>query len=1313
MKKNAGFDSNVNNYNKTKELHVLNTFRNNKTIPIFASLKDTQFVKSSQKTRFPRNVKKSTYKSKKENTSGQNLKVILDLQSENEEDRYDYYNTDNYYGDYQEKNTNGLVDDWSLIFEMDKNSRPITRTLSESQERKRCVKECTQIIKAGKDQQFQNLFQGNIEDERKLKSADKDFQFSKPNTTIPEELNKSKKNTLRLKQIDDDYFINILKQLIDKLNKSKLKSSNNRDKDILALKNNELDQTTIEENKTVNEKITNSSSEEEWILKFEKMKGNRIRDRLNSSPENTFINGNWVRNKIIKNKSNDCKSLVNDIGIEISDKNESIAKSDIKPSNLLLPENQVTEVDVEMSKTLNNFQTVSTQENIEISTSPKPEKNGHPLEPRETIKPLSSTTKDNLESTITDENDNNQEKTIEPTINNFQTSSTIGSNEESTSDPNILLKLKKPVGTSQADEKKNQPKINNLEGVTNIADSSSKEKENNSLESNVNYNCDKKVVKQILSSIIIKNITEIKTNTIPSKNQKVNVLNKRSNQSQKSNGEINSSKTNLEELNENSFNKSMKIIINKQSQNDTYYNTNKNMNNVFKKSSSKDIHPELNLKQFKLNNQKKKNNNISEVNNKRVNLTPIHKDLKKSVTNLKKNIQIKNDTNLGNNFVKYKNKLIENNKIYTTLKIPSIVLTKSISQISSRNKPEESIKHVKYRDIISDSNQKKAITKLNHDVPVYSKTYYSKRNSSIKNTNDDSIVKKDSLTSKNLSQASMKIINKPLSTIKSRPLGQIIEHDNDIKNEGLRTVDDKLKYKPPLNTTGKKDPLNMHINQKQISLKDSEDNNYDLVSIKLRKLPSLVKHIDDTKNQMIPTKTHEYIDLTKSPTIINKLTVRNKDASKPKIWKSTQLIQTPKMFTRLTGTTVPMENDEITSTLKLKKSLSDEEKKVSLVPLRVLEKKKPLTTLDLFDKSSSPLKKQNSIKGQSLTKAGLKSSLKFKNKPDPKLLLNFKPRTDYYDHTPYTNEDLKPIIFKESRKILPKTNSELSLQNPASWQTLFGNQLPNILGLKPLKSVPIIHPEYDDYYDTQKNSKSKQGLNISNYGPITLDYIEYDDENSKEKSLNRSRFEVLPPMKVAHGIFKIPLVGHTIYHKNGSEHMSDIFIPIEKSDGQHSALSLKELLTGDFDLLNGHDDRILDIKQKSETGSTFNSAWIPKDKTNFDVTENLFDPQTLMALRRSKENQETAPIHIMQIINNSLCPGNHNDTKDIKNSEYVSNDEVKFQQLRNEDKKMLTSRLRSSSNNKQINPKFENAYNHFDSEILDKFLQVYSPINTV
>jgi len=113
------------------------------------------------------------------------------------------------------------------------------------------------------------------------------------------------------------------------------------------------------------------------------------------------------------------------------------------------------------------------------------------------------------------------------------------SNEELTSDLNEASKIKNP-GTVESND--NIPKTNFSDEETIVENSNLDEKENKSLDDSMNCSCNKKIIKNILSSTMVTNITEIKTDQFTSPdNLKMN-NHKRLNQLLKKNSEINKAK---------------------------------------------------------------------------------------------------------------------------------------------------------------------------------------------------------------------------------------------------------------------------------------------------------------------------------------------------------------------------------------------------------------------------------------------------------------------------------------------------------------------------------------------------------------------------------------------------------------------------------------------------------------------------------------------------------------------------------------------------------------------------------------------------
>jgi len=1346
----------------------------------------SSFVNSSQINRFPRQV---SNKNNNEDTEyKRHIKVILDLKPDNYEDMYDYYDSGKY-NDNREKKINGLIDELNLHREIEQNSRPITRNLNESQERKRCTKIITQNLDSTNHQQSQKLLSTNIEDGIEPTLKCRDCELLKSNINLGEPKNNYNSNQQLEQMGGNDHFIKVLNQLIGKINKPK----NVKSTLIKELPKQKSIEPIMLENRFVENSNTNSSSEEEIIVKFEKIKGNRIINKLESSPENTFVNGNWVRNKIIENKVNDCKPIENDRRSGLNDKNESISKNDIKQLNLKDFKNQVIETDDNISNKLKDLSVVSAKENTYISTSPLPEENEHLLFSRETIRPfvVSSTSTDKTDSSMIDgnyklkfttkaytdqfnkedntssynENNKNQDKQFEPSINNFPTMAAIfESTEELTSDLNETMKLQPPDGITESND--NNPNSNYSTGDTIV-----EENQNNSLDDNMNCNCNKKIIKNILSSTVVTNITEIKTDmdTSPS-NLKMN-SHKRSNQLLKKNGEINrsknnnneenlinnkkdlnsdflgkkqatfesTSKNNLKESNLNVLQGPVLNIDGNHSRGTKDSKINKNKESDSNNSSFSSITPELKLKSQQKRNNDENINKLEEINNKRMSL--IHKNLpqintKQFVAKLKHlplndDISVRNDNTENNNM----DKITEDNNIFT--KSSAQKLNKIISQTPLKTIPEISSK--KIENITKKSPGRHLVEKIKLNIPINSKLHTTSNVGDYDNTNYMTRTKKIFASPKILSRVPIKNINKNSPQTTSRNLEKLIENDDDnatqnIPRQLIAGPDKHTSFNP--NTRIGQNLKENNINKKTISRKDSIITN-NLDPVQLQRPSSLLKFIESTKIQMTPKNKIVNNYSTKMP-IYNKNNniMINKNVSKTKISKPAILIQNPKKNSS-SDTTEQMKNNENMSILKLNNAKT----KPSLVPL--FSDKIAKTKYNLFEKPlTSSLKNKNILNDQSPTerifikKSDIKHNLKSKDDADSNVLLKSYPPEkpqieDLYDHehAPYTKEYLEPILFRESSEKTNISNKkpQYGIQSPISRKSSNKNRKDNKLDVQLSQPVRVNYSEQDENHDdTQKNNKvevnvkkqkNQPDLNTLNDVPInsdTLNNDKYDVWNPNDKSPNPNRFGVLSQVKIADGVFKIPLVSQTSVDNNGSKYVSDIFIPIEKPDGGHSAISLTKLLTGDFKLLNEPGVENLSVIQHTpeidSSDSTLGSTRTSTDCESSDITDYSVNPNPAKILEAIKDEKKlSAPIHIIQIINNGQCPFKHNGTDAVKKSVH-DDDKRKFHKFRNEGRRLSSVRSQNTpNNNKQIDRKIGDAYNHFDSGILDRFLQVYSP----
>lgn len=1196
---------------------------------------------SSQSNRFLRNVQQNVYyKINNENTECKRyIKVMLDLQPDNYEDIYDYYDSGKY-NDNREEKVNSLIDELHLYREITQNSKPITRNLNESQERKRCTKKITQNV-------------GSI-----------NHQLSKVNSFKP---------------------------------------------------------------------------------------------------------------------------IVNNRRSELNTTNESISTNYINELNLKDSKNQITGTNDSISNKLNNLSVVTIQENKYISTSPLPEENEHILFSKETIRPViisstynnksnSSMIHDNYKLKLTnkeytdqeenikeenikgyEDNNKNQDEQFEPTINNFPSTSIFESNKKTTADLNDALIIKYPDSIVESNIQKNQnnSKTDDLDGKVTVENSILDEKENISLDDNVNCTCNKKINKDISSSKIMNNITDVKTDKNVSLNSsninghelldEINMTNNTINEKNiiDNKNNLNSSllgkkpvtykstnQNNLKESNENLLQESMLNNDDNLAQNRMQVSRTNN----FSKSSLFEFRiPELKLKGQRKRNNNENINDLEEINNKKMSLVAKklpQNNSRQFVTKLIRFPQ-KDETSTRNNYRENNNmgKTTTNKSIFT--KSSALMLNKEISRPQIQTIPEISSKQVEYT---TKKTPRELVGKVKYNSKIRTASSFGDCNNDIAST------EKLFASPKMLPQVPIKrIMNHPSETTEIT-----LENDDiDLTTNSLRkliTESDKyISFIP--NTRIVKTFKENNNHRKKSSRKDSLNiNNLDLVQ--LQKPSSLVETTESSQIQMIPKNKIVNIYSTKIPTSgrnINKRIIINKNTLKSKISKPAQLMLIPKRSSS-SDTTILMKNDNM-SILEQNISLNNAKIKTSSVPL-FLDKihrnknnhfNRPLT---LALKNKNSLNDQSPIERGSIgsKKIDTKQNSEFNDDADSKAMLKSYPLDksqveDPYDdeHAPYTNEDLEPIIFygQTQKPKISNKNFKFVIQSPISRQSLNINRKYNKSDVKLSQPAPINRPEYGEKYDSQrngklevngKNQKYQPAFDRSNNVPINIDMTDndkYDVKTSEDESLNPNRFEIISQTKIVDGVFKIPLVSHTSIDNNGSEYVSDIFIPIEKPDGRHSVISLTKLLTGDFKLLNGHEEvHLSSIKPTAKMDPTLSSMRISTVRS--DVIDDPINPNLIKILQGTNDNEKltapNAPIHIIQIINNGQCSHKHNDTDTVQKSEPDNDKHTYFNKSRIEGRRLSSIRSQNiPKNNKPINRKINNAYNHFDSEILDRFLQVYSP----
>jgi len=1204
-------------------------------------------------------------KNNNEDVSGQHIKLLLDLQSENQKDVYDYYD------DYRGKNIEVLIDDCKLNNEMENNSKPVTKTLSESQKRKRCTTIMAQTLDAKKRQKSQELPAENVENENKSALRCKDCKFSKSNDNSSEPI---KNFNSQINEMDDDYLIIILKQLIDKLNKTdKLKSIFYED---IPVQRSSGRAASLED-QTVGTKNANSSSEEEWILKLKKTKRNQILDKLNSSLENTLMNGKWIKSKITKNKSNDCSkpTVINDLRSDLNDKKEPVSNSDVKPLDLKSPENHVIDIDGNISKNSNCLQTmVNTQENKEFTTAQLLEESDRLSESRETVSPsylLSTPVKDVYDFNTVDGNNKDRDinkDNFEPTaVNNYQPTSILESNEESTSDLNCTIRIKDTdeISESNVDINDNSPKINSSEG----AYSNSVEKEHGSLENNANNcDCNKKVIKNILSSKLIKNPTKINTDTYALPNSRMKG-HRRLDRSQKKNDENDNSKNasgetialkndnnlksnllktrlrttkishknNIDEL--KTHNKSQKFILinndDDQSQNSDYDNRRNIMN-----AKATIPYWERFILAIRRKNNYDENNINSKVDEKKSfsipKISTTQKNLRRFVEKLKQ--PQRTDTYEGNNIGKYNNvdRMAINKRISFIQKSSAQISNRIIDRNPPRNIPEKSRERtvVHYDDNSSKNNRRIIDTKLKQDVPTNRNTQRASRYGKYDNNNADDVTKKVSSKSKSLSRVTTKsTVDKSLPKIMSRRQEKNRDGNETINRKGLGKLTKEPHTYGSFNSSTRIDRShegNFDSENGHYSRENDEGNNDLDAAVKLRN-PSNSSRSSSTNGdeiQTIPENTYEHIRDIVYP-------IDGKNDGKPfvrnvsmlKRPKPTESVKTPKSKTPTDTIASPTANDEIISTLKLKKS-PDGGKRVGSRPLN--ERYTSTTEHyhdDLLEKPDWSSKDKNTSDDDRSASTGagfvVESGRKWDFQPKravPSKSERPKPcETENADYAPYTAEDLRPIVFDESaRRPVVGPGSKHAIRAER-------DERPN---------------------DDEDRRKYPHGSN-EDYG----------------KPGGRGTFQVLHGAKVmVDGVFNVPSVGRV--DRDGSVSVLDVLIPIEDGRRHHSAASLAELLTGDFRLYGGG-----------------------------DVAAS--EPAT----RSSKDR--AAPVHVIRIINNNgACSPN------CRTGAKSRDDRV--DPRRGGAKSAAGSR--NTPGRGQISPPgLRNAYSRFNPEIVDGFLRVYAP----
>lgn len=1193
------FKSNDNSFNETETLNILNTTAS------VQPLKGRESLHFLRNTYSPRQVKTMTYKQNygDDNSAKQNnIKVVLDLRSE--KDIYDdHYDDRKYYNYYRGRNeNNGPINVWNINSEIVNNfSKPVTRTLRESKKRKRCTHILSSVGRRSSELNNYRLLNSNV-NPTEIQNGDS-----------------------RLKQINDDYLINVLKQLIDKVNRNKdLNSTRHQN---LPIRTSNGLENKLRDNKSM---INSLSEEDKEIFKLDKLKGNRIIDKLNSSSEKTFVNEKWLKNKITKNY----KPIVNDnIISKLNSRNESVTRNDTRLFFDLKAES-VTETNDEISKNSNTLQVNSVvskpAENKEVLTTPLPavEKN-RVLVSRDTINPfyLSSTAK--LDSTITTDENNKRKYT------------TRDFTDEDDKEDLLDVNYTDRILDTNVNENDNLPNVNYSDGpaIAAIDDSSSIDNENNSFDNGqVNCNCNKNVIKNILSSAMIINMTEIKSDTYESTANKT----KGYKHSDKSRDASNGGGIDRHEhpVGEN--------------------NAMKNKNNFFdnkvsthtkplsRKISSRDgIVAELKLKRLQLQDQIKRNNEersnnfgeakIKSKSNDSSLQTAQRQIAAKQYNPGTKEIRVAENT-LGE--IKITNKIAVNRKMFTTSERPKKIIVSDNNLL--RNTPKTII--LRENGKFGDNSKYDVNIKLKHDYPINSKTYTANNFSKHNNGGFGGVTEGIASVpvNNNMPQVSTGIKKTFSQTPRKFP-------------DGDATIKESSRNASVINA-GKIAEVNVIGGgyNKKIQ-KDGRNNSYNLGTVKS----------DD------PTRLNENTDGIE---MIKTIPANIKTKWLP------------------AGGERPIGSRAIKRpALKSKKSPDDDDVNVTrtVSPAAPVFFDKSIPGRDVFN--APALKYKNVRKtGSNLAHDVLSSK---SNQPGPRAR-----GTDGGDreHAPYDAGYLRPIAFgKPAKSDLTNSTVRSGFRRPPSAGHSSGNPSRNRRPPSLQRwSAPVGRPANGTSSSPPATDGGGDPAVIDDGHDIISDHGKYSGDNRGWRdtfSNNRTQFDVLRNVKVTNGVFKIPLVvSRTSVGANGTARVSGVFIPVEKHDGRHSAVSLSELLTGDFRL----PDDVADPAALQASRS---------DKNDFnDVTAGgPFDSETSdNIIQRASNEVDKAPVQIIQIINNGLCLDQCNVT-DRTNKKFQKAAGV---QTRNDGKRVL-----SSPNIQQTRRRIENAYNHFDSEILDRFLQVYTP----
>ncbi|VVC40555.1 Hypothetical protein CINCED_3A002921 [Cinara cedri] len=1187
------------------------------------------------------------------------IKVVLDVRSD-EDNIYDdeHYGDGKYFDDYHRaRNVNNVptVDLWNTNGETENDySEPVASTLSESQERKRCAR----ILGSAGGRPSGLGGYGLLESNGRPAGI--------------------QTGNARPGRINDDYLIKVLKQLIEKLHRNKTADSTRLS--AVRKSSGPKSESTDGDPAAMAANIS-TSAEDEWIFKLEKTKGDRIIDHLNSSPEKTFVNGKWLRNKLAVG-NDDCgggrpaATNANYItgGTNVP-KNDNRLIFDLKN-----PENQqvaTAETDGHEYPTNGSSQTASgggdagkrPAENKEVSTSPsRPaavDNQQHVLASRETAGPLywSSTAKF-IDSGTTVDDDNKRKYTTADTTDDDEEVDSVSDDytpppspgpsvanrfpptAQPTSDSNGALDANRPdriLESNVYENNDNPPTANYSEGpatATAAADSdSSVENERDPFGNAANGNgadcvCNKKIVKNVLSSIMIKNVTEIKTDTYPADTSLANKTNgyKRSNKSRTA-SESPAGRANVK--------RAKNVFADNGGGGST---TSKRPLTKF--PSRDEIVAELKLKRLQFEERVKMSNE-----NRRSILGKIK--IKSEPTNssddglrltVRRKIAEKSTATFNPGKKDAGNVLGEKNTAANNI----AANRKTSSRLDGSNKNSDV-------DNYSARNEPKATLGRGHAAK-----FGEKPAKNVKFERDDHV---NSKTASNISD----------------------EYNH--AGKATKRISSGKSSTPRLSTTETKKIPEKFLGDGYVTA-NRKTSGY---PIGAGEIPG--GNVVSRKNRQRDRDNYysNGVKLTGKPTGLD----GNADGG----GKTT----TPKRTKTKTadGNRRPTGNGELASKLTPKMSPANGGNAVINAPAALFfDGGSVAAEYDIPNKPTAVVRETGGPKSK--FNSGRVLSKPKPTKTEPHYRTADEEEYDDPEHGPYKAGDLIPIVFDG--------------QTPAGRKSSSSTGSGRSDGVQRASSPS---GGYNDDGNTNRENASSVTV-VDGDGDIVSDYDNRRNPVDHKPWIlnNQSRFDVLHRVKVADGVFKIPLVSHSAVDANGSAHVSDIFIPIVKHDGRHTAVSLTELLAGDFQL--SQDD---DVGSPSSAGSTLRQSSTVRsgnEQYGRDVDGGMTDvadgPTSVLhgtvddiLQRAGGDGAEKTPVQIIQIINNGLCLDRCNVTTDkAANAKAVRDpNSAVVAKARNEGNKPRP--VLSSPNLRQTRRKIGNAYNHFDSEILDRFLQVYTP----